>query len=916
MNRNKLSECDSKEIWEDIVLGNQSFYNACDTLDNTVKVTRKKLSSSFVDDDGKSNGFHHNHELMQSVDLENESNEDEPEDDEFVTPPGSPEVDHRLHVNGDSLIDSDIFYRRSSTITGSLVDQLLAEIRFKLSHFDRRCSRCSDISSFSSPESTYRKPNIRRANLLVKDPNELNLLIDTLNQDVKQMNNVLLHHLKRKDRLFCQRDQLCDIITAYIQAISPKRRVDTKMRFSIEPIPNKCSGFNQWHDAMRMVARLPGGIPNEFRKKLWLTLSERHVESRKIVWSSTAKFCFNDKCNPEDDSLGTQIVKDLHRTGCSLFSGTDSEHNQALLKQVLLAYARWNRSVGYCQGFNMLAAIILEVMDWDVQNSLKVMIYLIEGVLPTSYFANNLRGLSVDMAAFRDLLRLRLPDLARHLERLQNDAQDYTTGASYEPPLINVFTMQWFLTLFSNCLPKPIVLRIWDLIFLEGNEILIRTALAIWDCLQDRVITVESADEFYSIMGVLTREMMEFGIRDANELIKTICTMAPFPFPQLSEFREKYTFNIRPLTSLVKKGVNLFCPDEEDDDSTSDPVVVASWCFFLSSSNMDPQRMSLDISLLKKQYMKLKERQRQAHIILIEGFQNAQANATNALERKQSLTVSHLLQGKTALIARRSWKPCPVQQPTVGHKSSPKGSSGKKFLTERSRTLANLISQPTQVETQSNSTGSTTVASGETLRWKDLRREYRNSSLSRKLSEPSLGSCRDVISEQESDEFDPSDVAFVSTPTSSESLVASGHSDGVHHRKHSDSDSDDDGLEFHLNRDGDNSNSSSGSESGSTELCDSDFSDVDLDSQTVMRSLSNENFPSKKQNSTVNVICNNPVEYHNDHNAVKLMSNQKLDANQNEQINYDEIKREISDLSVEQCIRKLNEKMSSLNTFE
>lgn len=49
------------------------------------------------------------------------------------------------------------------------------------------------------------------------------------------------------------------------------------------------------------------------------------------------------------------------------------------------------------------------------------MIYLIEGVLPESYFANNLQGLSVDMAVFRDLLRLRLPKLSKHLETLQHD---------------------------------------------------------------------------------------------------------------------------------------------------------------------------------------------------------------------------------------------------------------------------------------------------------------------------------------------------------------------------------------------------------------------------------------------------------------------------------------------------------------
>lgn len=53
---------------------------------------------------------------------------------------------------------------------------------------------------------------------------------------------------------------------------------------------------------------------------------------------------------------------------------------------------------------------------------------MIEGVLPESYFANNLRGLSVDMAVFRDLLRLRLPTLSRHLEQLQHDARDSATG--------------------------------------------------------------------------------------------------------------------------------------------------------------------------------------------------------------------------------------------------------------------------------------------------------------------------------------------------------------------------------------------------------------------------------------------------------------------------------------------------------
>jgi hypothetical protein len=45
--------------------------------------------------------------------------------------------------------------------------------------------------------------------------------------------------------------------------------------------------------------------------------------------------------------------------------------------------------------------------------------------------------------------------------------------------------MQWFLTIFSTCLPRETVLRVWDLILLEGNEVLLRTALAIWTQLEE-----------------------------------------------------------------------------------------------------------------------------------------------------------------------------------------------------------------------------------------------------------------------------------------------------------------------------------------------------------------------------------------------------------------------------------------------
>ncbi|KAK6634767.1 hypothetical protein RUM44_000014 [Polyplax serrata] len=427
---------------------------------------------------------------------------------------------------------------------------------------------------------------------------------------------------------------------------------NTKMKFSLSPGVE--TGFSQWLDAMKMVVQLPGGMPAEFRMKLWLQLSEKHLNDHNIDWEKAEAIIFNEWTNPDDEELGVQIVKDLHRTGCSLFCG-EQEHNQALLKRVLLAYARWNKNVGYCQGFNMLAALILQVMNKEEKNAVKVMIYLIEGVLPESYFANNLRGLSVDMAVFRDLLRLRLPKLSKHLEALQHDP---TSGTNYEPPLTNVFTMQWFLTLFSNCLPQQTVLRVWDLVFLYGNEVLLRTALAIWGILQDRVITAGSADEFYSIMGVVTREMLEFGLMDANNLIKMIAMVDPFT-TELQDLRDKYLYNISPWSQSVqcaaRRGIKLFYGEPDDQDETEDEDKIALTTAYgvfrskreLSNKELQISGPTLDIGILKQQYAKLRQRQRQAHVIITAACNSSLSGGISA---GPSVSVNHLLLGKSALV--------------------------------------------------------------------------------------------------------------------------------------------------------------------------------------------------------------------------------------------------------------------------
>uniref|UniRef100_A0A8C9YWY3 TBC1 domain family member 30 n=1 Tax=Sander lucioperca TaxID=283035 RepID=A0A8C9YWY3_SANLU len=508
---------------------------------------------------------------------------------------GAPPGTHWGNTAGDS--DSESQGDGLKSLRSSIVDCLLVELYETYSGGSRRNVDSWDSSTEASGSDAFlgrsnsgssflqelQEKHTRRHQmnyLAQKAPEELQSIIQEVKYRTGLQSAKLLRQLKRRDRLCHKLQKNYDIITACLQAVSQKRRVDTRLKFTIEPSLGK-NGFQQWYDALKAVARLPTGIPKEWRKRVWLTLADQYLHSISIDWEKTLRFAFNERSNPDDDSLGIQIVKDLHRTGCSSYCGQEGEQDRVVLKRVLLAYARWNKSVGYCQGFNVLAALILEVTEGHESDALKVMIYLIDKVLPESYFANNLRALSVDMAVFRDLLRLKLPRLSQHLSHLQK-AANREAGGSYEPPLTNVFTMQWFLTMFATCLPAPTVLKIWDSVFFEGSEVLFRVALAIWERLGERIEYCHTADEFYSTMGCLTQEMLENNLIDPPELMQEVYSMAVFPFPQLAELREKYTYNITPFPTSVKSsasgGLGSWESDDDADMDDEDSVVTALGC--------------------------------------------------------------------------------------------------------------------------------------------------------------------------------------------------------------------------------------------------------------------------------------------------------------------------------------------------
>ncbi|XP_068630599.1 uncharacterized protein [Battus philenor] len=587
------------------------------------------------------------------------------------------------------------------------------------------------------------------------------------NNRLRIIGEKLARNLRARDRLKREQKKLCGAFTILLRHITG----DTSARFGITPSGSEGpgeGGFAEWLHAMKLVARLPAGVPQHFRRKLWLTLAERHLSSRNIDWVVAERACFRGTAQPEDTELGAQIIKDLHRTGCSLFCGAEGQKNQAMLRRVLLAYARWNKDVGYCQGFNMLAAIILEVMEKSESDALKVMIYLVEAVLPEGYFADDLRGLSADMAAFRDLLQLRLPRLAYHMDHLQR----ISDGGGIEPPLPDVFTMQWFLTLYATWLPRESLLRIWDLIFLDGNEVLLLTALAIWDMLKDRILSARSADEFYSCMGSGVGAVWEAG----EGLVARVVAFGSAP--ELPRLRSQHRYRVAPpapptsapvyhpplqsaMQSVTKRGLRLFYSEDEDSSDDGNKMALATVFPRREERSGTGDRLSLDIGALKRQYARLRERQRQAHVILAAAC--ARHAAVGVPTSPTSLTVNNLLLGKSAIVSSRGRRlgPPPGAIPPSRASSLNHEKSDKKTSIAPTDTISWQEEKTRKSFIRRNS-----------LKWKDIKKEkqtQKNRKTSIDLDEVGDGI---IVSEVEANEM----IASLRSRSTSESSTYSTHS--------------------------------------------------------------------------------------------------------------------------------------------
>ncbi|TQB69434.1 hypothetical protein MPDQ_001870 [Monascus purpureus] len=201
-------------------------------------------------------------------------------------------------------------------------------------------------------------------------------------------------------------------------------------------------GRAKWREFRCLVL---GGIPVTLRAKVWSECSGAFTMRAPGYYDHLLKGVGGSEPDP---SVIAQIDMDIRRT---LTDNVFFRKGPGVkrLREVLVAYARRNPEVGYCQGMNLIAASLLLITP-TAEDAFWLLASMIEVILPQHYYDHGLMASRADQVVLRQYISEVLPRLSAHFN---------TLGIELE-----ALTFQWFLSVFTDCLSAEALYRVWDVI--------------------------------------------------------------------------------------------------------------------------------------------------------------------------------------------------------------------------------------------------------------------------------------------------------------------------------------------------------------------------------------------------------------------------------------------------------------------
>lgn len=337
------------------------------------------------------------------------------------------------------------------------------------------------------------EPDPNAATLVKEDTEPVKLLLQQLNDvhdSLQREKTVRWNDFLRKVRAERRREGEAEVAAAAAAAsarferpavILPEAKLTDGEMIGISGLGNKGKvGRAKWNE---FKALLLGGIPVAYRNKIWSECSGASALRVPGYYEDLVA----RSAGADDPAVVAQIDMDIHRTLTDNIFFRKGP-GVARLREVLLAYARRNAEVGYCQGMNLVTANLLLIMP-SAEDAFWVLASVVENILPRGYYDHSLLASRADQLVLRRYVADVLPKLSAHLDAL---------GVELE-----ALTFQWFLSVFTDCLSAEALFRVWDVVLCVsgGSAFLFQVALALLKLNEGPLLGCATAAQVYTYIN-------------------------------------------------------------------------------------------------------------------------------------------------------------------------------------------------------------------------------------------------------------------------------------------------------------------------------------------------------------------------------------------------------------------------------
>uniref|UniRef100_A0A8C1Y2R2 TBC1 domain family member 4 n=1 Tax=Cyprinus carpio TaxID=7962 RepID=A0A8C1Y2R2_CYPCA len=271
-------------------------------------------------------------------------------------------------------------------------------------------------------------------------------------------------------------------------------------------LSSPCRTKVQW-DKEEIHSAVCQGVPKSRRGEVWLLLSQQYrLRHRLPQRQQPPETSYQDLLK----QLTTQqhaILVDLGRTfPTHQYFSTQLGAGQLSLYNLLKAYSLLDTEVGYCQGISFVAGLLLlHMSEEQAFDTLKFLMYDL-GI--RRQYRPDMISLQIQMYQLSRLLHDYHRNLYTHLEEHE------ICPSLYAAP--------WFLTLFASQFQLGFVARIFDLLFVQGTEVIFKVALCLLSSHEGEILECDGfesiVDYLKSTIPTLTHSQMEEIITKATEM--------------------------------------------------------------------------------------------------------------------------------------------------------------------------------------------------------------------------------------------------------------------------------------------------------------------------------------------------------------------------------------------------------------